>query len=193
MRWTAKESIMGCYYHDAVPAAGACSGCHQPLCSTCLSEGPLCGSCRLQQRLERESEPRLFGARRRSEAPPPPTGQAATAIIGTPEGRALAAAGYIPFLWPTALLALVTSHGRDHYVRKQSLQALGFNFGMGAIWIALHLMAAVPLLGWTLWGTLPFVLPIWLIAGIVFGIKTWNGDDVRVPIVSDYVDRLVHA
>ncbi|TAM85350.1 hypothetical protein EPN42_15305 [bacterium] len=183
---------MGCYYHDAVPAAGACSGCHQPLCSTCLSEGPLCGSCRLAQRLAHESELHLSGARSGSE-PAPPAGQAATTVIGSPEGRALAAAGYIPFLWPAALLALVTSHGRDRYVRKQSLQALGFNLGMGALWIALHVMAAIPLLGWLLWGTLPFVLPVWLIAGAVFGIKTWNGDDVRVPIVSDYVDRLVPA
>ncbi|TAM58462.1 DUF4870 domain-containing protein [bacterium] len=167
---------MGCHYHDAVPAAGACSGCLRPLCATCLSEGPLCGGCRLERRLA-----------------PPPLGGHAAAIAGSPEGRALAAAGFIPFLWPAALLVLLTSHGRDRYVRRQSLQALGFNLGMGLLWAALHLLAVVPLLGWSLLGMLPFVLPVWLIAGLVFAVKTWNGDEVRVPVVADYVDRLGSA
>lgn len=184
---------MSCYYHNAVPAAGTCSGCHQPLCATCLSEGPVCGGCRLAARLGREGEPRLSGERTWSPPPPPPppppAGKVAATIAGSAEGRALAAAGYVPFLWPAALLALITAYGRERYVRRQSLQALGFNLGMAAIWFALHLAAVVPLLGWTLWGTLPFVLPIWLIAGIVLAVKTWNGDDVRVPVVSDYVDR----
>jgi len=186
---------MGCYYHNAVPATGSCSGCRQPLCATCLAEGPLCGGCRLAQRLEFEAEPRLTGASSWSTPPPPPppTGKASASVVGSCEGRGLAAAGYVPFLWPAAVLALMTPYGRDHYVRKQSLQALGFNLGMGVLWTAFHFAAAVPLLGWTLWGTLPFLLPVWLIASVIFAVRTWNGDDVRVPFISDYIDRLSMA
>ncbi|HVA38773.1 MAG TPA: hypothetical protein VNJ51_14290 [Candidatus Dormibacteraeota bacterium] len=186
--------MMGCYYHNAVPAAGECSGCHQPLCATCLAEGPLCGGCRLAQRIERDGEPRLAGSARWNPPPPPPSAaKASVTLVGSPEGRALAAVGFVPFLWPAAVLALITPVGRDHYVRRQSLQAIGFNLAMAAIWIAFHAVALVPLLGWTLWGTLPFLLPIWLIASLVYAVKTWNGDDVRVPVIGEYVDRIAPA
>ncbi|MDE2572468.1 MAG: hypothetical protein KGM44_08110, partial [bacterium] len=110
----------------------------------------------MAQRLDANDATRLAGARGAWSQPPPQPPPAAAPVrvaeAGSAEGRALAAAGFVPFLWPAAVLALVTAAGKERYVRKQSLQAIGFNLGMAAIWIVLHMVAVVPLLGWTIWG-----------------------------------------
>jgi len=36
---------------------------------------------------------------------------------------------------------------------------------------------------------LPFVVPVWLVATVVYGFKVWQGEDVRVPLVSDWLDE----
>ena len=45
--------------------------------------------------------------------------------------------------------------------------------------------------GWAMigaWPLLTFIFPIWLVASIVYAVKVWQGEDVNVPIVSDWVD-----
>ena len=34
----------------------------------------------------------------------------------------------------------------------------------------------------------PFLAPLFLVASVYYGIKTWNGDDVRIPIISSWLD-----
>jgi hypothetical protein len=33
------------------------------------------------------------------------------------------------------------------------------------------------------------LLPVWLVASVVFGLKVWNGEDVRVPVIADWLDQ----
>ena len=41
---------------------------------------------------------------------------------------------------------------------------------------------------------LPFLIPVWVVASVVYAFKVWQGEDVDVPIVSDWVDaRLPHS
>jgi len=51
------------------------------------------------------------------------------------------------------------------------------------------LLANVPGLGISASILLPFLVPLFLVASVFFGIKVWHGDDVRVPIVSDWLDE----
>jgi len=82
--------------------------------------------------------------------------QAGTLAVPS-ETRALVALGY-PF-WPLAVLALFDPK-RDRYVKRQAWQALGFNFGMYAIWFMLHAIAAIPVLGISAWPLLPLIIPV---------------------------------
>ena len=102
-----------------------------------------------------------------------------------PESRALVALGY-PF-WPLALLALFDG-SHSPFVRKQAWQALGFNFGIYGMWFALSAIAAIPVIGMSAWPLLPFVIPVAFVASVVYGFKVWQGEDVRVPFISDYVE-----
>jgi hypothetical protein len=78
-------------------------------------------------------------------------------------------------------------------LKKQALQALGFNVGFAGFWGLLSLASNVPFLGWSAAFILPFLIPIFLVASVFFGIKVWHGDEVRVPVVSDWIDERLPA
>ena len=123
--------------------------------------------------------------------PPPPVyrGTAALAEV-RPETRALVALSY-PF-WPLALVALLDAKG-SRFVRRQAWQALGFNLGMTALGSLLWAAASIPVLGFGAWPLVPFVLPVAVVASVIYGFKVWQGEDVNVPIVSDWVDARLPA
>jgi uncharacterized membrane protein len=127
--------------------------------------------------------------------PPPPPRQPArqrsTAVAEVrPETRALVALSY-PF-WPLALIALLDGKG-SRFVRRQAWQALGFNFGMYGLGVLVTAAASLPIIGIGAWPLVPFIVPVAIIASIVYGWRVWNGDDVDVPIVSDWVDARLPA
>ncbi len=197
---------MDCYYHNAVPSVAACMACHQPICATCRSAQGDCPGCRLAARIDAASTagelPGDVPPRRKTYAPPPPPPQPPpyfgaapvrqrTAVATmSPESRALVALSY-PF-WPLALLALLDG-SKSPYVRRQALQALGFNLGVYGVWLALSAIAVVPLLGLSAWPLLPLVIPVAVVASVVYGFKTWHGEDVRVPIVSEFIEARLRA
>ncbi|HLX26854.1 MAG TPA: DUF4870 domain-containing protein [Candidatus Cybelea sp.] len=104
------------------------------------------------------------------------------------ESRALVALGYP--LWPLALLALF-DRKQSRLLRKQAFQALGFNLAMLGFGGLLSVVAQVPWLGISASVLLPFLIPVFLVASVYYGIKTWNGEDVRVPIISDWIDERI--
>jgi len=107
------------------------------------------------------------------------------AVAVRPETRAVVALGY-PF-WPLALIALLDVKA-SHFVKRQAWQALGFNAGMYGLWGLLSAAASLPILSLGAWPLLPFILPVTMVASVVYAFKVWQGDDVDVPLVSDWVD-----
>jgi hypothetical protein len=159
---------MDCYFHPNVPSAALCTGCGKSICATCRDERGECPSCRLSERLDAASGGGRLpggvaggGGARRVE-----TVHAGTAATVPAETRALVALGY-PF-WPLAILALFDPK-RNRYVKRQAWQALGFNFGMYAIWFLMHAIAAIPVLGFSAWPLLPLIIPVAFVASVVYG------------------------
>jgi uncharacterized membrane protein len=107
-----------------------------------------------------------------------------------PESRALVALGYP--LWPLALIALF-DRKQSKSLRKHAYQALGFNVGMAALYGVLMLLSGIPLLGFSAALLLAFVLPVFIVLSVYYGIKAWHGDDVHVPIISDWLDDRMPA
>jgi uncharacterized membrane protein len=200
---------MDCYFHHAVPSVARCATCSKSICATCRADTADCPSCRLAARIDQAAAQRqtLGGGVGPSSgasagyAQPPPQQQAwqpqtqapprnnAVATV-RPESRALVALGY-PF-WPLALIALFDQSGSD-FVRRNAWQALGFNAGMYGLGWLFSSIAAIPLIGISAWPLLPFIVPVTIVASVVYAIKVWHGDDVRVPFVSDIVDQKLHS
>jgi uncharacterized membrane protein len=194
--------MQDCYFHSNVPSIAPCVDCAKPICATCRDDQGTCPSCRLAQKIDA-----TVGTRRplggqvppRPSAPPPPPPPPATAPRATVttindsdpiESRALVALGYP--LWPLALLGLF-DRKQSRYLKKQALQALGFNVGFAAFWGLLTLATNIPFLGWSAAFILPFLIPVFLVASVFFGIKVWHGDEVRVPVISDWIDERLPA
>lgn len=189
---------MDCFYHNAVPSVALCVGCKQSICATCRSSDGNCPGCRLAARIDAAAGgrelPGQVPPRSQYQTPPqdaPPQTQRSTMVAEVrPESRALVALSY-PF-WPLALLALLDS-SKSPFVKRQAYQALGFNFGMYGVGFMLSWIASIPLIGMSAWPLLPFVIPVAIVASVVYGIKVWHGEDVRVPIVSDFLDAKLPA
>jgi uncharacterized membrane protein len=110
--------------------------------------------------------------------------------LDPPETRALVALGYP--LWPLALIALF-DRKQSRRLRKHAYQALGFNVGMAALYGILALLTSIPLLGISAGLMLAFILPVFVVLSVYYGIKAWHGDDVRVPIITDWLDDRMPA
>jgi uncharacterized membrane protein len=208
---------MDCFYHHAVPSVAPCRGCKKPVCATCRNENGECPGCVLAARVEaaRRSNminggvgpsygsytgaasagtsspgPAPAGPQAQYQPPPPPRVRRTAAVAVRPETRALVALGY-PF-WPLALISLLDGKA-SHFVKRQAWQALGFNLGMYGLGALLSAAAALPIIGFGAWPLLPFVVPVTIVASVVYAFKVWQGDDVNVPIVSDWVDARLPA
>ncbi|GAC1441624.1 MAG: hypothetical protein NVS2B8_04390 [Vulcanimicrobiaceae bacterium] len=188
---------MDCYYHNAVPSVAVCTDCTQTICATCRDAEGICPGCRLERRMTAAGErPELRGARGPRPGPGPrrrvtatvrdasPPGAALATVSG--ETRALLGLGYP--LWPLAALALLDPK-RSGAVRRQATQALALNFGMFGLFAILGVVSHVWLLGLSAMILMPLLAPVWLVATVVYGFKVWQGQDVRVPLVSDWLDE----
>jgi uncharacterized membrane protein len=207
---------MDCYFHHAVPSVARCSSCGKSVCATCRAEDGDCPTCRFAAKIDAAAGAaktlpggvgRSYGASNAGKqaedddwsrfrqsaqtAPqtqPPPRSNAAATV--RPESRALVALGY-PF-WPLALIALFDQSKSD-FVRRNAWQALGFNAGMYGLGWLFSAIAAIPIIGIPAWPLLPFIVPVTIVASVVYAFKVWHGEDVRVPFISDIVDDKLHT
>src|ERR1700722_19758183 len=201
----AGRTTVDCYFHHAVPSVGRCSACGKSVCATCRAESGDCPSCRLAARIDAAAAQRQTlgggvgpsyepsgghagGQQWRPQTQPQPRTNAMATV--RPESRALVALRF-PF-GPLALIALFDQSGSE-FVRRNAWQALGFNAGMYGLGWLISSIAAIPLIGISAWPLLPFIVPVTIVASVVYGIKVWHGDDVRVPFVSDIVDQKLHS
>ena len=199
---------MDCYFHANVPSIAPCADCAKPICATCRDERGSCPSCRLAQKIDdatasraslggqvppRPEYQQTYQQQQYQYAPPPPAAQP-RATVAIPEdaveSRALIALGYP--LWPLALLGLF-ERKKSRYLQKQALQALGFNVGFAAFGGLMTLAGNIPVLGWSAGFIAMFLLPIFLVASVYFGIKVWQGEEVNVPIIGDWIEEKLPA
>jgi uncharacterized membrane protein len=180
---------MECYFHANVPSVAPCVECGKPICATCRDERGGCPSCRLAAKVDAATATRrqIPGSVPPRPAPASVRGNATVATADDPvESRALVALGYP--LWPLALVSLF-DRKQSRHLRRQAIQALGFNAGIWGFAGLLWLTAQVPLMGFSSWIVLSVLPLLFLVASVYYGIKTWNGDDVRIPVVTSWIDE----
>lgn len=200
---------MDCYFHSHVPSVAPCGDCGKPICATCRDASGHCPSCRLAAKMQAAggSRGQLGGERgpsyaqqpenRQQYAPPPPPSAPSvrTTAVGAAdsvESRALVALGYP--LFPLALLSLF-DRKQSSWLRRQAWQAVGFNAAIAAFYALLSVMGQLPLP--TIAGSADvmqvFLIPVYLVASVFYGIKTWQGEEVRIPILSDWIEERLPA
>jgi len=196
---------MDCYFHSHVPSVAPCGDCAKPICATCRDASGHCPSCRLAAKMEAATgnrgqlggergptyaqQPNYQQHQTYSSPPSAPTVRTtAVAQADSVESRALVALGYP--LFPLAILSLF-DRKQSPWLRRQAWQAVGFNAAIAAFYALLSVMGQLPLP--TIAGSADvmsvFLLPVYLVASVFYGIKTWQGDEVRIPILTDWIDE----
>jgi uncharacterized membrane protein len=167
----------------------------------------MCPSCRLAAKIDsasatRKAVPGEVPPRsqqwwrtqaQQAQAPQQPAAQPRATVaepMDPAESRALVALGYP--LWPLALLGLFDRR-QSRRLRKHAYQALGFNVGMAGLYGLLMLLTSIPILGISAGLMLAFILPVFIVMSVYYGIKAWHGDDVHVPIISDWLEDRMPA
>lgn len=180
---------MDCYFHANVPSIAPCVDCAKPICATCRDEQGGCPSCRLAAKVDAANATQQQLPGRVPARPAATTVQgkvAVTAPADPVESRALVALGYP--LWPLALISLL-DRKQSRQLRRQTLQALGFNVGFYGFAGLLTLLAQIPFLGISAWILVPLLGPLFIVASVYYAIKTWNGDEFNVPVITGWIDE----
>jgi uncharacterized membrane protein len=188
---------MDCYFHSNVPSASSCSGCGKPICATCRDYNGACPSCRLaakvdaaaatRQRIGGSVPPHAQAYSQQQPSQPTVVTKAEVATVSDrAESRALVALGYP--LWPLALISIF-DRKQSRQLRSAGFQALGLNVGFAGLYGVLELLANIPFLGFSAAILIPLLIPLFLVASVYYGIKAWNGDEIRVPIIGDWIDE----
>ncbi|HEY8297011.1 MAG TPA: DUF4870 domain-containing protein [Candidatus Baltobacteraceae bacterium] len=200
-----QQNIVDCYFHSNVPSVAPCTDCRKPICATCRDSQGACPSCRLAAKIDaaaatrrgiagevppRERQPWNQQWQQQATQAPAPPRVTVTEAADPVESRALVALGF-----PLAPLALISLFDRKHskWLRKQAYQAVGFNLGMAGLYAILLFLINIPLINISATILLAFMLPVYLVLSVYFGIKVWHGDDVNVPIVGDWLEEKLPA
>ncbi len=93
---------------------------------------------------------------------------------------------------PLALLALL-DRKQSRYLKRQTYQALAFNAGMFGFGMVLWALLSVPFVMISAGILMALLVPIYMVMSIVYGIKAYNGDDVNIPIISDWIEERLPA
>jgi hypothetical protein len=203
---------MDCYFHSHVPSIAACTDCRKSICATCRDEMGTCPSCRLAAKVDAASAARNKIGGTVYQTPPPPQpppfqqgyqqqasaavhAKAEVAVSSDPiESRALVALGYP--LWPLALISFL-DRKQSNYLKRQAIQALGFNAGIAALWGIFSVIGtffdSVPFISAAPDILRPLLIPIFLVGAVYFGYKAWQGQEVHVPVISDWLDERLPA
>lgn len=179
---------MDCYFHKNVPSVSACLDCRKPICATCRMDDGMCPGCRLAAKIDAAAATQkpLPGQVPNYERSPRVRSAAVATMNDSVESRAIAALGYP--LPPLALLALL-DRKQSPALRRQVYQSLAFTGGTAAFGFICSMMLGIPFLQISAGILLAILFPVWLVGSIVYGIKTYNGEDVRIPIITDWIDE----
>lgn len=123
------------------------------------------------------------------------SGRAATVPVSVNTGSGLAdnVAGMLAYVTiiPAIIFLLVEPYSRNRFVRFHAWQCIFFNVAWWILWIGLHIVAHVPLLGfltilvWPLIGLGGFIL--W----IILLIKANQGLMYKLPVIGDLAERQI--
>ena len=180
---------MDCYFHSNVPAIAPCVDCGKQICATCRDQQGTCPSCRLSQRSKRATATRTEIPGQVPPRPAPAASAHAAAVAESAIRRNRERSYRSAIRCGRSRLISLLDPKQSRQLRRQAFQALGFNVGFFGFGALLSLFAQVPFLGFSAWVLVPLLVPFFLVASVYYGIKTWNGEDVRIPIVTSWLDE----
>ncbi len=187
---------MDCYFHANVPSVARCTGCAQsdlrdvPRRNRHLPRMPpgrpdrRCG--RDARRVAGRGRPaprRSASALRRAAGRPPPRRRSRSPRLRPgPWSRSATRSGRSP------RSRCSIRSGRPTCAAKRSRRSASTS-ACSRSGSSSRKSRTIPLLGISAIPILAVLAPVWLVASVLYGFKVWHGEEVRVPLVSDWLDE----
>ena len=94
---------------------------------------------------------------------------------------------------PAILFLVMEPYNKSRFVRFHSFQCLFFAVAWTVLWIALNIIAHIPILGWLTILIWPLVGLAGLIIWIILVLKANQGQMYKLPVIGDMAEKQANA
>jgi uncharacterized membrane protein len=92
---------------------------------------------------------------------------------------------------PAIVFLLVEPYNRNRFIRFHSWQCIFFNIGWWILWMGLHIVAHIPLLGFLSILVWPVIILGGFIVWLILLIKANQGQMFKLPVIGDLAEKQV--
>ncbi len=115
-----------------------------------------------------------------------------TATVGGMTDNAAGMLAYITII-PAIIFLVVEPYNKSRFIRFHAWQCVFFNVAWVALWIALRIVAYIPLFGWLTLLVWPLVMLAGFIVWIVLLLKANQGQMYKLPVIGDLAEKQANA
>jgi uncharacterized membrane protein len=94
---------------------------------------------------------------------------------------------------PAIIFLVVEPYNKNRFIRFHAFQCLFFAVGWTVLWIALSIVAHIPILGWLTVLLWPLVGLAGLVIWVILLLKANQGQMFKLPIVGDLAEKQANA
>jgi uncharacterized membrane protein len=98
------------------------------------------------------------------------------------------ALAYVTFI-PALIFLLVEPYSKRRFVRFHAFQSLFFHIAWTVLWVALRIVAAMPVLGWTTLLLWPLIGLGGFILWLVLVMKAYGGQTFKLPVIGQIAEQ----
>lgn len=120
---------------------------------------------------------------------------AAATTGGTTGGMTDNVAGLLAYVTiiPAIIFLVIEPYNKNRFIRFHSFQNIFFHVAWFVLWIALTIIAQIPVLGWLTIIIWPIIGLGGLILWIVLVMKAYQGQMFKLPVIGDMAEKQANA
>ena len=114
---------------------------------------------------------------------------------GTTGGMADNVAGMLAYVTiiPAIIFLVIEPYNKSRFVRFHAFQCLFFAIAWTVLWIALSIVAHIPILGWLTILIWPLVGLAGLVIWVILLLKANGGQMYKLPVIGDMAEKQANA
>lgn len=122
-------------------------------------------------------------------------GGAAVAAAPATAGMTDNVAGMLAYvtLIPAIIFLVMAPYNKNRFIRFHSFQCIFFAIAWTVLWVALNIVAQIPVFGWLTIIIWPLVGLAGLVIWIVLVLKAYQGQRWKLPVLGDIAEKQANA
>lgn len=96
-------------------------------------------------------------------------------------------------LIPAIIFLVMAPYNKNRFIRFHSFQCIFFAIAWTVLWVALNIVAQIPVFGWLTIIIWPLVGLAGLVIWIVLVLKAYQGQRWKLPVLGDIAEKQANA